>query len=145
MRAIRAYAPAKNKDEGSPSSADGSTLYVAESQTNSSTGQGVVHKVDLASGTVSNVNYGLDYLEGGSWWTAISTGSSFTTTKWDTWSASANWVDVLAADFTGTGTASITGRYFDGGSWWAGISSGFSFNTTLWTLACVSRLTPLRD
>jgi hypothetical protein len=56
---------------GADLSADSSTLYVAESQTNSSTGQGVVHKVDLASGTVSNVGYGLDYLEGGSWGVSV--------------------------------------------------------------------------
>ena len=72
-------------------------------------------------------------LERGAWRTAISTGTSFITTTWATWSTFATWVDVQAGDFNGDGKADISGRFQDGGSWWTGVSSGTAFTTTLWT------------
>jgi hypothetical protein len=72
------------------------------------------------------------YLEGGQWWTAISTGSSFTTSLWATWNPAATWVDVQVADFNGDGKADLTGRYLQGGQWWTAISTGSSFTTSLW-------------
>jgi hypothetical protein len=45
------------------------------------------------------------------------TGSSFTTTKWATWSTSVNWVDVQVGDFNGDGFADITGRALETGKW----------------------------
>jgi autotransporter-associated beta strand protein len=72
------------------------------------------------------------YLEGGSWWTAISNGAKFTTTSWGTWSTAATWVDVRVGDFNGDGKADLTGRYLEGGSWWTAISNGTSFTTTHW-------------
>ena len=50
-------------------------------------------------------------------WTAMSTGSSFASSLWDTWSTSATWVDVRVADFNGDGKADLTGRYLEGGVW----------------------------
>jgi len=37
--------------------------------------------------------------EGGQWYTASSTGSSFTTGLWGSWSTAANWTDVRGGDF----------------------------------------------
>ena len=68
----------------------------------------------------------------GSWWTGISTGSSFITTLWAVWNPNATWVDVKVGDFNGDGKADITGRYLQGGSWWTGLSTGSSFTTSLW-------------
>src|SRR5437879_1271827 len=45
---------------------DGSTLFVTEGQTASSGTQGVLHKVDLASGTITDLTYNLGFYEGGS-------------------------------------------------------------------------------
>jgi hypothetical protein len=72
------------------------------------------------------------YLEGGSWWVALSTGSGFTVSKWDTWSTGATWVDVKVGDFNGDGKSDITGRWLQGGEWWTGISTGSAFNTSKW-------------
>jgi len=72
------------------------------------------------------------WLEGGSWWTAISTGTSFNTTFWAQWNPTVTWVDVKVGDFNGDGKDDITGRWLQGGSWWTGISTGSSFTTSLW-------------
>jgi hypothetical protein len=72
------------------------------------------------------------WLEGGSWWTGISTGSSFNTTFWAQWNPNVTWVDVRVGDFNGDGLDDITGRWLQGGSWWTGISTGSSFNTSFW-------------
>ena len=80
---------------GADISADSSTLYVAESQTTSSTGQGVVHKVDLASGSVTNVPYALDYYEAGSWDVAVpATGQPL----FDTMFAGSGWIYIRQID-----------------------------------------------
>jgi hypothetical protein len=82
------------------------------------------------------------WLEGGSWWTGISNGTSFNTAQWDQWSANpgVTWVDVQAGDFagsinpaTGDPIMDITGRWREGGSWWTAASSGTNFSTTMWT------------
>jgi hypothetical protein len=70
--------------------------------------------------------------QGGSWWTALSTGSSFTTSLWASWSPAATWVDVSVGDFNGDGKADITARYLQAGQWWTAISTGSSFVTSLW-------------
>src|SRR5947207_10043219 len=74
------------------------------------------------------------YLQGGSWWTAISTGNSFTTSPspWAQWSTAPTWVDVQVGDFNGDGKDDITARYLEGGSWWTGISTGSPVNATMW-------------
>jgi len=38
------------------------------------------------------------YLEGGSWWAGISSGSSLTTSSWAAWSTGVTWVDVGVGD-----------------------------------------------
>jgi hypothetical protein len=72
------------------------------------------------------------WLQAGQWWTAISNGSSFTTSLWDSWNPAVTWVDVQVGDFNGDGKMDITGRWLEGGSWWTGISNGSGFNTTAW-------------
>jgi hypothetical protein len=72
------------------------------------------------------------WLQGGSWWTGISTGTSFNTSSWAQWNAAVTWVDVQVGDFNGDGKDDITARWLQGGSWWTGISSGSSFNTSQW-------------
>jgi autotransporter-associated beta strand protein len=71
--------------------------------------------------------------QGGSWWTSISTGSSFTTNLWASWNPAARWVDVNVGDFNGDGKADLTARVLDSGQWWAAISMGTSFTTGFWT------------
>ena len=73
------------------------------------------------------------WLEGGSWWTAISNGSAFTTSQWAQWSTAATWVDVQVGDFNGDGKADITGRWLEGGSWWTAVFNGTGFMTSQWT------------
>jgi hypothetical protein len=54
---------------GADITADGSALYVAEGQTSS--GQGILHKVDLTTGTVTNLSYNLAFGEIGSFDVAL--------------------------------------------------------------------------
>jgi len=70
------------------------------------------------------------YLQGGAWWTAISTGNSFVTTQWGQWSTGATWVDVLVGDFNGDGRDDLTARYQEGGAWWTAVSNGARFVTS---------------
>ncbi len=70
---------------------DGSSLYVTEGQTNTSTGQGLVHKVDLTSGAVTDLAFPLNYLEGGSWDLAV---GSAGTALFDTMFNGSGWVPV---------------------------------------------------
>jgi autotransporter-associated beta strand protein len=70
--------------------------------------------------------------QGGSWWTALSTGSTFNTSLWASWSPAATWVDVSVGDFNGDGKADLTARYLQTGQWWTAISTGSSFVTSLW-------------
>ena len=51
---------------------DGSALYVTEGQ--AGTSQGVVHKVNLATGAVTDLPYNLAFYEGGSWDIALGSG-----------------------------------------------------------------------
>jgi hypothetical protein len=74
---------------------DGSSLYVAETQTNNSTGQGLVHKVDLNSGAVTNLPFPLGYLEGGSWDLAAGSGGK---AFFDTMFNGSGWVPVRQID-----------------------------------------------
>ena len=73
------------------------------------------------------------YLQGGQWWTAISTGSSFVTSLWTTWNPDVTWVDVQAGKFAGSANADLAGRYQEGGQWWTATSSGSDFSNNLWT------------
>src|SRR5437879_10354089 len=68
----------------------------------------------------------------GQWWANLSTGSSFTTALWTTWSPSVTWVDVQAGDFNGDGESDIVGRDASTGQWWVAKSTGSGFTTTLW-------------
>jgi autotransporter-associated beta strand protein len=72
------------------------------------------------------------WLQGGSWWTALSTGSAFNTSMWASWSPAATWVDVNVGDFNGDGKADLTARYSQAGQWWTAISTGSSFTTGPW-------------
>jgi uncharacterized delta-60 repeat protein len=73
-------------------------------------------------------------MENGQWYVGLSNGSTgFTTTRWDTWSTGATWVDIQVGDFNGDGKADILGRFQQAGQWWASISTGTGFNTHLWT------------
>jgi hypothetical protein len=59
---------------------DGSTLYVAESQLSGS--QGVLHKVNLDDGSVTNITYSLGPYEGGTWDVAVANnGKAFFSTS----------------------------------------------------------------
>jgi hypothetical protein len=73
------------------------------------------------------------WVQGGSWWTGVSTGSSFVTSSWAAWSPKVRWVDVITGDFNGDGRADIAGRDPTTGLWWVGLSTGSSFATTSWT------------
>src|SRR5262249_52052899 len=68
----------------------------------------------------------------GQWWTGLSTGSSFNTSLWATWSPSVTWVDVQVGDFNGDGKSDITGLAAGAGQWWTSISNGSAFTTSLW-------------
>jgi hypothetical protein len=72
------------------------------------------------------------WLQGGSWWTAVSTGSSFITNQWGQWSPNVTWVDVKVGDFTGDGKADLVGRWAQTGQWWVATSTGSSFTNSLW-------------
>jgi len=37
----------------------------------------------------------------GQWWVGLSSGSSFSSTLWTSWSSAVTWVDVKAGDFAG--------------------------------------------
>jgi hypothetical protein len=67
----------------------------------------------------------------GIWWVGTSTGSSFSTSSWGSWSTTQTWQNVMAGDFNGDGLTDIAGRD-NGGNWWVGLSTGSSFVTTLW-------------
>jgi hypothetical protein len=71
----------------------------------------------------------------GEWWVGLSTGSSFTTSKWDTWASSVTWVDVQTGDFTGDGHQDIIGRVLQSGEWWVAVPNGSNgFTTTRWAV-----------
>jgi hypothetical protein len=72
------------------------------------------------------------WLQGGSWWTAVSTGTSFVTSQWAQWNPTVTWADVQVGDFNGDGKADIAGRWLQTGLWYAGISIGTAFTTSLW-------------
>jgi hypothetical protein len=74
------------------------------------------------------------YKEGGSWWTALSNGSSFMTSPapWTTWSTGVTWVDVKVGDFNGDGKSDIIGRAFETGQWWVALSNGSGFTNSRW-------------
>ncbi len=72
------------------------------------------------------------WLQAGQWYTALSTGTSFTTTLWAMWSPAATWVDVQVGDFNGDGKTDIAGRWKEAGQWFTGISTGTFFTTTQW-------------
>jgi autotransporter-associated beta strand protein len=71
---------------------------------------------------------------GGSWWVAISNGSSFNNQFWGSWPGPAfSFVDVQTGDFNGDGLTDIAGRNSQNGQWYVAQSTGSSFNTTVWT------------
>lgn len=57
---------------GADITADGNTLYITENQRGPT--QGIVHKVDLRTGTITNLGYNRSGLEAGSWDVAIGSG-----------------------------------------------------------------------
>ncbi len=69
---------------------------------------------------------------GGNWWAGISTGASFSTSYWGTWSPAVTWVDVQVGDFTGDGKDDIVGRILQSGDWWLARSNGSGFTNSLW-------------
>jgi hypothetical protein len=69
----------------------------------------------------------------GQWWTGISTGSSFSTSLWTTWSPAVTWVDLLTGDFNHDGLTDLAGRILQNGQWWVAMSNGAGFTTSLWT------------
>ncbi len=64
----------------------------------------------------------------GTWWTAVSTGTSFANQYWGHWSKSYVWNDIVVGDFNGDGRDDIAGRR-DNRSWWIGASNGTNFNS----------------
>jgi sugar lactone lactonase YvrE len=72
---------------GGDITADGTSLYVAENQPTAT--QGIIHKVNLGNGTVSNITYTLAFGEAGAWDVAISSnGKGLVTTQF----AGSGWV-----------------------------------------------------
>jgi ribosomal protein L24E len=79
---------------------DGSTLYAAENQTSGS--QGILHRVNLSDGSVTNVTYNLASGEGGAWDVGIANnGKAFFSTRYN----GSGWVPFRQLDLnTGTVT-----------------------------------------
>ncbi len=72
---------------------DGNTLYVAEGQRNAT--QGLIRKVDLRTGAVTNLTYALDRNEGGTWDIAIAAnGLALFTTQFE----GSGWVPLRQID-----------------------------------------------
>ena len=57
---------------------------------------------------------------------------SFSNEKWDTWSTSVEWTDVLVGDFDGVGGDDLAARVATAGNWWVSLSTGSGFQKTLW-------------
>jgi hypothetical protein len=69
----------------------------------------------------------------GEWWVGLSTGSSFTNSKWTNWNPNVTWVDVQTGDFTGDGHQDIVGRVLQSGEWWVAVSNGSNgFTNSKW-------------
>jgi autotransporter-associated beta strand protein len=72
----------------------------------------------------------------GRWWVAISTGSSFNTSFWGSWSpetaGTLDWANVLTGDFNGDGRTDIAGRIKETGAWYVQVSNGVAFQAQLW-------------
>jgi autotransporter-associated beta strand protein len=69
----------------------------------------------------------------GEWWVGLSTGSSFASSKWTSWSPSVTWVDVQTGNFTGDGHEHIVGRVLQTGEWWVAVSNGSNgFTNSHW-------------
>jgi sugar lactone lactonase YvrE len=80
---------------------DGSTLYVAENQTSGS--QGILHRVNLSDGSVTNVTYNLAFYEGGTSDVAVANnGKAFFSTSFN----GSGWVPFRQLDLN-TGTVTI--------------------------------------
>src|SRR5207253_5805964 len=98
---------------GADLTADGKSLYVAEYQVNGS--QGIVHKVDLATGTVTDLTYTIAFQEGGAWDVAISAnGKGLVTTQI---ASGSGWTPLRQLD---TSTDALSTRIDDPGSGGAG-------------------------
>jgi RHS repeat-associated protein len=63
----------------------------------------------------------------------LSSGTSFTTTNWGSWSTTVNWVDVQVADTNGDGRSDLLGRISGTGAWWTSQATGSSFSTVVWS------------
>jgi len=77
------------------------------------------HKDDIAS------------FANGTWWVAVSTGTSFITQRWASWPKNSDWENVVVGDFNGDGTmdvAALSGNH----TWWIGISNQTGFQTEQW-------------
>jgi hypothetical protein len=86
---------------GADISADGSALFVAESQTGAT--QGVVHEVNLATDVVTDLSYNLGFYEGGSWDVALGAGGKgLVTTSFN----GSGWTPLRQIDLS-SGTLSI--------------------------------------
>jgi hypothetical protein len=80
---------------------DGSALLATENQTSGS--QGVLHEVDLNSGSVTDITYNLAFLEGGTWdVAAANNGKAFFSTRFQ----GSGWVPFRQLDLT-TGAVTI--------------------------------------
>jgi sugar lactone lactonase YvrE len=91
---------------------DGSALYVAENQTSGS--QGVIHKVNLDDGSVTNLTYALSGGEGGSFDIAVAdNGKAFFSTRFQ----GSGWVPFRQIDLS---TGAITTRTDTPGSGFGG-------------------------
>src|SRR5207253_932505 len=47
--------------------------------------------------------------QNGQWLVGVSSGSSFNSSSWATWSTGTNWINVLSGDFNGDGLSYIAG------------------------------------
>jgi hypothetical protein len=66
----------------------------------------------------------------GNWWSARSTGSSFNTTLFASWSNAVAWTSVATGDVNGDGQSDVIGRDSGSGVWWVSTSTGTSANTS---------------
>ncbi|MDY0166305.1 MAG: NF038122 family metalloprotease, partial [Thermoguttaceae bacterium] len=74
-------------------------------------------------------------LDAGQWWLGESNGvDAFTNSKATRWNSSLEWVDIVAADFTGNGLDDIAGRIATTGDWWVAVNNGDgTFTNQKWT------------
>ncbi len=68
----------------------------------------------------------------GTWWIAVSTGSSFAVQLWADYSTNSGWSAHRVGDFDGDGKDDIASFHPSNGTWWIARSNGSGFTLSLW-------------